>query len=296
METASTGPLIPRRRLGAAFRELREARGATLQQTAKAKTLLFSPSKLSRIENGLAGEPHPRDIRDLIAHFGLDGTEQAAGLERLAEQGRVPGWWQVPPYTMPSRLDAFISCESAASRIESYVPLVVPGLLQTTEYATEVLRRLVPRLAPREIEQQVALRMARQRALAGRMPAPEILLVAPETVLRRLVGDESTMRGQLARLVASYDHPTIDFRVIPFHAGLHPAMEGGFSFFHFEDVRDPDIVALDTVSSTHFVDQKDTVRKHREVFQDMQQYSLSRSASHAFLKRLRDGADIWSAA
>lgn len=291
MASANTGPLIPRRRLGAAFRELREARNETLQQTAKA--LMFSPSKLSRIENGLAGEPHPRDVRDLLAHFDLNGTDRSGQLEELAAAGRVPGWWQVSPYTMPSRLDTYISFENAASRIENYIPTVVPGLLQTEAYATEVLRRLAPRLSAGEIEQQVALRMARQRALRERDPAPELVLIAPETVLRRSVGDAAMMRGQLAALVDSYDDPQIDFRVIPFTAGLHPAMEGGYTLFHFEDPRDADVVALDTVSSTQFLDQEETVRKHRNTLQDLQKYWLGRTESRDFVRRFRDGDDIW---
>src|SRR5687767_7194771 len=122
--TADAGPLIPRRRLGAAFRELRVARGETLQQTATA--LLLSPSTLSRIENGLAGEPHPRDVRDLIDHFEVNG-EYATALKDLAEAGRQPGWWQLPPYEFTGDIDTFISYESAASSIREYSPTLVPG-------------------------------------------------------------------------------------------------------------------------------------------------------------------------
>lgn len=208
----------------------------------------------------------------------------------------MPGWWQVPPYTMPSRLDAFISCESAASRIAGYVPTVVPGILQTADYAEEVFRRLAPNLTPAQIRQQVDLRMARQRALAERQPAPDILLIAPETVLRRLVGREQTMRDQLSRLTATYDDTGIDFRVFPFRAGIHPAMEGGFTVFHFPDTGDPDVVALETVSFTHFVDQEENVRKHHMVLEDMQKYVLGRPESRKFIERLRDDDNTWRSA
>lgn len=197
---------------------------------------------------------------------------------------------------MPPQLDAFISCESAASRIEGYVPTVVPGILQTADYAEEVFRRLAPNLTPAQIRQQVDLRMARQRALAEREVAPDILLIAPETVLRRLVGREQTMRDQLTRLTAAYDDAGVDFRVIPFRAGIRPAMEGGFTVFHFPDTRDADVVALETVSSTHFVDQEENVRKHQLVLEDMQKYVLGRPESLEFIERLRDDDNTWRSA
>jgi transcriptional regulator with XRE-family HTH domain len=283
--TTSTGPLIPRRRLGAAFRDLREGRGETLQQTAKA--VMFSPSKLSRIENGLAGEPHPRDVRDLIAHFALDGTDQGAELEQLAEEGRTSGWWQVPEFQMPGRLNTFISYENAASRIEAYVPAVVPGILQTSEYASATIHRLVPRLSPTEVEHQVALRLRRQKEIRGREPRPSQLYVIPETVLHRVVGSKETMRDQLAHLVASYDDDLLDVHVIPFEAGLYEAVEvSSVTIFIFDDSA-LNIAALERVSYIEFLDRGDAVQKYRAAIDSLSQYWLGRSESKAFIERLR---------
>ena len=289
--TASTGPLIPRRRLGAALRELREGRGETLQQTAAA--LLFSPSKLSRIENGLAGEPHPRDVRDLIAHFGLEGADDAGHLEELAAAGRVPGWWQVPPYQMSPRLDTFISYESAASRIEGYVPTAVPAVLQTADYAAAALSRLAPSLTASEVEQQVDLRMRRQREVRGRDPSPSFRYTVPETVLHRQVGSATTMREQLTALVEVYRDPAVDLHVIPFRAGLYRAAEGAtLTLFHFEDALDPDVIGLETVSSIQFVDGEDRIRDYREAFSELARVRLDREASCAFIEQLTSASAL----
>jgi transcriptional regulator with XRE-family HTH domain len=284
--TSNTGPLIPRRRLGAAFRELRDAKGETLQQTAKA--LMFSPSKLSRIENGLAGEPHPRDVRDLIAHFSLDDAERATALEDLAAQGRVPGWWQVPPYAMPSRLDTFISYESSASRIDAYISLVVPGLLQTREYAAATLRRLVPLLSEREITDQVDLRERRRRELRERPEPPDLLFVIPETVLHRKVGTAQIMYDQLTAILDAIDDAGISFHVIPFEAGLYEAAESGMlTLFHFENEQDDDVVAIETRLSVFFVDQPTQVEENRRLFADAERYWLDRTDSRDFIERSR---------
>lgn len=286
MTTASTGPLIPRRRLGASFRELRDARSETLQQTAKA--LMFSPSKLSRIENGLAGEPHPRDVRDILAHFGVDGTDTGARLEELAEQGRIPGWWQVPPYEMPSRLDTFISYESAATRIESYVAAVVSGLLQTRAYATACIRGLAPHLDPQAVQAQVDLRMRRQEQLRLRRDAPTQLHVLPETVLHRRAGSLDVMAEQLDGLIAAFEDPLLDIHVIPFSAGIYEAIEvSNLTVFSFAEESDPDVAALERVQFIQFMDRPDTVDKYRRVISHLSNYWLDRAASRAFIERVR---------
>jgi transcriptional regulator with XRE-family HTH domain len=282
----STGPLIPRRRFGGEIKRLRDARGETLADTAR--VLMISTSKLSRIETG-QGELRPRDVRDLLAYFGIGDTPEGAQLQEWAEEARKPGWWQDGTYRMPQRLDTFIGYESAASRIEDYSPIVVPGWLQTAQYATETLRRLAPTLTPEQVTEQVELRMERQEALASRENPPELLLAVPEAVLHRAVGTRAVMRDQLDLLLACSNDPLIELRIIPFAAGLYPAMEGGFAIFHFADERDPDVVAVETVSSTQFIDAEDRVDKHRESMRDLHNYWLSRADSTEFIREFRIG-------
>lgn len=281
----NTGPLIPRRRLGAALRELREGRPETLQETAKA--LMFSPSKLSRIENGLAGEPHPRDVRDLIAHFRIAGTTAATTLESLAAEGRRPGWWQVSSYPMPKRLDTLISYESAASRIEAYVPLVVPGMLQTPAYAAAVLHSLAPHLSADQLEDQVALRMRRQRELRGRAHPPVMCLTVPETVLHRVVGSPAVMREQIQAILAA--EPAVDLHVVPFAVGLYQATETATTtLFHFENSLDPDVVSVETLTSIQFIDGEDRIRRYREALAELADIRLNREQSRDFVARFQD--------
>jgi transcriptional regulator with XRE-family HTH domain len=282
----SAGPLIPRRRFGGEIKRLREARRETLARTAGAP--MISVSKLSRIENG-QGELNPRDVRDILRHFEIgEDTPEGVQLRGWAEQARVPGWWQ-GQFNMPKRLDIFIAYENAAMRIESYIPTVVPGLLQTPDYARETLRRLAPRLTPAQLDEQTDLRMERQRALNARVDPPTLLLVVPETVLHRVVGSTDVMRDQLDALMASYDNPRLDLHVIPFTAGLYAAMEGSFTLFRFADPRDPDVVAVDTVRTTLFLDQEEKVQEHHDDLLDLHHYWLDREGSREFLRRFASG-------
>jgi transcriptional regulator with XRE-family HTH domain len=282
---ADSGPLIPRRRLGARFRELREARGDTLQQTAKA--LMFSPSKLSRIENGLAGDPHPRDVRDLVAYFGLSQTDRAAELEELADAGRRPGWWQRPPWEMPSRLDTLIAYESAATRMDAYMPTVAPGLLQTRDYARAVLERAAPHLDPAAVEKQVELRMERQRHLRLRAQPPVQWYVLPETVLHRQVGTAATMRNQLDSLLQATADPLVEVHVIPFSAGIYEAVElSTVTLFQFSPP-DDDVVAIERVRYTDFLDRPGPVAKYTDVLRKLTDYCLDQDRTRTFIEHIQ---------
>lgn len=287
--TSSTGPLLPRRRLGAAFKELRESAGQTLQQAAT--SLLFSPSKLSRIENGLAGEPHPRDVRDILAHFGVD-ADHASEMVQLAEAGRVPGWWQVPPYDMPSRLDTFISYESVASRIQAYEPAVVPGLLQTPAYANAVLTRLAPWLDAEAVALQVQIRMRRQLEHRQRSPRPITLHALSEAVLRRGAGSPSIMRDQLNALVEASEDPLVELHILPFSAGLYEAIAlSTTTVFSFDDVDDLDVVAIERDRSVQFLEKAENVRHYRDVIANLASFWLDRVESRSFINSIR--TEVW---
>lgn len=268
---------------------MREARNETLQQAAHA--CLFSPSKLSRIENGLAGEPNPRDVRDLLAHFAVD-ADRVAELETLAEAGRVPGWWQVPPYDMPSRVDTYIAYESSAAHISLYAPNVVPGLLQVHDYALEVLLRLAPWLSRNAVADQVDIRMRRQLEHRRRDPRPQTLFVISEAVLRRGAGLAAVMRNQLEALIKASEDPLVELHVIPFSAGLHHAAElSTTTLFSFDAADDLDVVAIERDRSVQFLEKSDSVHHYRDVIERLSDFWLDSPDSRVFIDDIR--ATVW---
>ena len=119
-----TGPLGPRRAIAAAVRKLREDRGKLLNEVAR--DLMMSTSKLSRLENA-QGKPLPRDIRDLIRYYEIEGTPLAARLERWVQAAERPGWWTNYDDEVIGGLDAHLAYEVDAAVARVYTLPVPPG-------------------------------------------------------------------------------------------------------------------------------------------------------------------------
>ncbi|GEL23273.1 transcriptional regulator [Pseudonocardia sulfidoxydans NBRC 16205] len=286
VESAHRGPRISRLLLGLEFRRLRDERGEQLQETAK--LLLISSSKLSRIETGQA-VPRPRDLRDLIKHFGIEGTEAAARVRALAESAMEPGWWTELGIAMPSRLETFIEYENAAAEISSHEPIVFPGLLQTADYARAVVTDLTSTDAidAPPIDDQVALRMARQEHVFD-APTPPVLRTAfPESVLARPVGTTAVMNAQLTLLAERSEDENTHVHVIPNSAGLYRAMEGGFTIFSFAIGQVPDVVNTESVLTNFFYTTEEVVAKHRALFNELGRKWLDRKESRDMIMSYR---------
>lgn len=125
--------------------------------------------------------------------------------------------------------------ESRAVAISSYNPMLVPGLLQTSEYAEAVIRNAEePGTSDSMIKRYVELRMERQQVLTAQRP-PLVTSVLDEAVLRRRVGGSTVMRAQLRHLVELTRRPRIELRVLPSRVALHASMDGGFILFAMPD-------------------------------------------------------------
>src|SRR5690349_17055173 len=109
--------------------------------------LLFSPTKLSRIENGQSGAS-PRDIRDLCNLYEVTDPRERERLAMLAREGKQRGWWQ--DYDLPYA--PYVGLESEASAISTYNSGAIHGLLQTEDYARAMLQTETPPLAAKEIQ------------------------------------------------------------------------------------------------------------------------------------------------
>ena len=118
--------------------------------------------------------------------------------------------------------------ESAAAVIRTYEGQLVPGLLQIEEYTRAVIHGAQLDESAEEVERRVALRMARQ-GLLERAHAPRLWAVVDEAALRRPVGGPKVMHAQIEWLIEASRLPRVTVQILPFNAGAHPAMVGGFS-------------------------------------------------------------------
>ncbi|MDQ0380112.1 helix-turn-helix domain-containing protein [Amycolatopsis thermophila] len=260
------GPTIRRRRLASELRRLRESADLTIDEVAE--KLECSASKISRIETGHVGVT-PRDARDMLELYGMTGDEREA-LVQLAREARKPGWWQAYKEVFTG---TFVGLEADASSLRAFQALLVPGLLQTEQYARAVIRAMRPDAEESDIQRRVAARTARQQLLTDPSP-PEYWAVIDEAVLHRVVGGPEVMAHQADRLLAVAQLPHVTIQVVPFGAGAHPGMEGPFLILGFPEQADPDVVYVDSTSGGFFLELPPDVRRYILMFDHLRATAL----------------------
>lgn len=189
-------------------------------------------AQASRLDTGARGFKSA-DVRKLADWYGISDAERDRFLA-LAAESRRRGWWQ--QVDLPDSYRTLIGLEQSATSIREYCSSVVPGLLQTRDYARAAIRGSVLDLDAGQIESAIDTRMRRQDVLRRRRP-PELVVVLDEAVLARVTGGPQVMRKQLEHLISASEDLHIDVQVIAFEMGAHP---GGESHFIMVDV-DADI-------------------------------------------------------
>jgi transcriptional regulator with XRE-family HTH domain len=275
-------PSMRRRRLAAELRKLREQTGLSL--TDAAKRMGWAQSRLSRIETRQSGIPAP-DLRKLLDLYGVEDEENRKYLAHLARQVNERGWWQKYAGLIIGEYADLISLEEEARTIRAYGQELVPGLLQTPDYARAFLRAAWPGGTTREIDRRVEIRLERQEILRrSDPPPPRLHVVLSEGVLRRPVGGREVMSGQLEHLMQPRDRGNITLQVLPFDAGVHPAVAGPFTMMTFPDPDDLGIVNVENATGALFLEEPEEIRVYEEVWSALQASALSADDSQAFLK------------
>lgn len=279
-------PTIRRRRLGAELRRRREAARVTIE--AVAERLECSASKISRIETGHTSAT-PRDVRDMLEIYGVVGAE-ADELVQISREARQKGWWH--PYSTVLT-GAYVGLEAAASSVRAYEQQVVPGLLQTEEYAKAMIRAARPDITADEVERRVRVRLGRQPLLTQDDPI-DLWVVLDEAVVSRPVGGDGVMRAQVERLVAVADLPNVTVQVLPFEAGAHAGMDGTFAILSFPEPGDPDVVFAENATGGLFLEKSEELRKYTFIFDHIRAAALRPEDSGALLAKLAE-EPLWKA-
>jgi transcriptional regulator with XRE-family HTH domain len=281
-----TGPLGPRRAIAKALRQLREDRGKLLNEVAR--ELMMSTSKLSRLENA-QGKPLPRDIRDLVRYYEIEGKPLAARLERWVKDAQRPGWWTSYDDEVIGGLDAHLAYEVDAAVARVYTLPFVPALLQTIDYARAVFRDMEGR-SDQEVRQLLAVRFRRQDALRSREGLEPLRLIAVthESTLHQLVGSVDIMREQLDELAERSTDPNVILRVLPFSARPVFSMTCMYALFEYKDVGESDVVHIETHAGFFSVEDEGQVRKYRSYHDALMRASLPREESRNLIRRIRD--------
>jgi transcriptional regulator with XRE-family HTH domain len=288
-----TGPLGPRRSIAAALRQLREDRGKLLNEVAEG--MMISTSKLSRLENA-QGKPQPRDIRDAIQYYKIEGTPLAGNLRRWVASAQRQGWWtdfddEVLGGPLGGLgLDAHLGYEADAKVERIYTLPFVPALLQTTGYAEAIFRTMEQR-SEDEISQLLAVRRLRQQALTSRegLDPLELVAVTHESALRQTVGSPQVLRDQLDALVEWSRAPNVRLHILPFKAEPVFTMTCMYAYFEYEDVDlEQDVVHIETHAGYWSIENPDKVAEYRKAHDALVTASLGLDDSRARIQSIRD--------
>jgi transcriptional regulator with XRE-family HTH domain len=281
-DISSRSPTVLRMILGRQLQALREKAGLSYEQAAEA---IYSSQWTIRRMEGAEGGLKPLTLKSLLVAYGITDASEIAAFLDLARDASKPGWWHSYDDVLPAWFGTFIGLEEAATLIRGYDPHSVPGLLQTADYARASVRTGFPDASDEEADRRVALRLARQHILTRPAP-PQLWLVIDETALRRPAATTGPdiMRAQIGTLIDTAARPDITMQILPFTAGLHPAMYGPFRIFRF-DTEQPDIVYGETVTSAFYIDKPDQAAAY---IQALDRISAQAAPPDRTVKLLRD--------
>lgn len=275
-------PAVHRRRLRSELRTARQESGLTQDQVAAAMD--WSLSKVIRIEGGAVGIS-TNDLKALLACYGVTDDAKVRELIVLARRARERSWWSTYSDVANPRLLQYVEFEMAASALRAFQPLVIPGILQTYDYARILMRQFTGFASEEQIDKLIELRMRRQEIL-DTPDQSQFFFVLDEAVIRRTVGGEAVLRRQLLRLVELAGKPNVSIELIPFSAGVHPGLEGEFSILEFNDGSDDVLFQENSRSGMVQLTDPDTVLNYREIFEQLRRLSLGPDGSINYLERI----------
>jgi transcriptional regulator with XRE-family HTH domain len=279
---------IRSRELGDALRQAMEAAGLTGRRAAG--LLGWSESRVSRVLTGRVGATEV-DISAFLAVCGVIGDARER-LMRLAREQDTPGWLQQHSSRLPEQLQTLIDHENKAVEIIDFQPIIVPGLLQTGDYARELIASNA-NVDPDEVRGRLAAKLLRQK-LFSRLRRPRFTFFIHEFALRLPVGGDEIMSEQLHTLLRLSVRSYISIRVIPVAAGAYTGVSGGCRLMEFVEFRP--VVYVEEETAGLFLEKPEEICAYRNIFSSLAQVALDEGESKELIAGLAialyaDGGD-----
>ncbi|MFE7316394.1 helix-turn-helix domain-containing protein [Streptomyces sp. NPDC057555] len=286
-----SAPTVRRRRLGAKLRDLRGS--LTLDEVAERSGGTFISSKLSRMETGKSATK-AKDVEallDLYVELGREVSDELrAALVTLTKEGGRRGWWHSYRGVLTPVYEDLISLEAEAESVSSWQLGVIPGLLQTGEYAREIIRATaMSEAVEARVDALVEVRLARQAVLTREDPLALWAIIAEQS-LRSTSEADGLMHEQLGRLLTMGRRPNVNIQVLPADASLHVGQLGSFTILGFGPHADLDVVHTEGLTSALYVEEGDKVAAHRDAWQRLTSAALSVEASAELITEIRKNA------
>lgn len=269
-------PTLRGRRLARELRELRKRAG--LSQAEAARRVGWSKNKVSRIEEPVT-RPTDDDVRALLQLYGLDAARHPAILQ-LNSDSWQRGWWTVYDDAFTG---VFVMLEEQAPDIRVYETMLVPGLLQTPDYARWVLSNRQG-LTDDDLDRLVAARMARKSILHRTNP-PAVHVVINEAALRQVAGDPDLMRKQISELwTVAVDQANVTIQILPCTSPPPAALIGSVTLFVFPDDHGLDVAHSEGLLGETYAESAGELARARMAFEQVSGAALSPAESEQWLR------------
>ncbi|MFE9425553.1 helix-turn-helix domain-containing protein [Kitasatospora sp. NPDC006697] len=275
-------PTVRQRRLARTLKELRTARKVTLAQAAQ--QLECAESKISRIEAALSGI-RLVDLRLLLDFYEVHDPAERVRLEALSREGRLRGWWDRYSETLSPTYADYIALEADASDMYCISTVLVPGLLQTEDYTRAVVRTQIENATPEQIETLTKVRQERRLVLTREAPLRTWAVIS-ESVLKHQIGGREVMHAQLEHLIATAELPNLNLQILPEASDVHAALFGPVAILSFPDAIDTDVVYVDSLLSTLYIEEPEEVGRYTNLFRRALAESLPSTRSIALIERI----------
>jgi len=280
MSDEAYGATVAKRRLSRRLTELRKATSYTANHICD--VLNWGRGKVGRFEANQWKRPEMSDIRDLLRLYGVEGAEREE-LEELAVRARARPWWRDYPDIFENEFPGF---ENDAVRIRVFMPLVLPGLLQTPAYVEAVTR--AGARPPAWRRRGLEARLRRQEKLDRTDgTAPKLVAVITEASLMYRWGSPLDRRDQIAHLIELSGRPNIDLRIQRFADGPPTGMHSMVNIFDLPD-GEPSVVYLETDYAIEEVSNAESVNAYVQAFARASEGALESSDTAVFLRQLAE--------
>mgnify|MGYP001214515974 CR=1 FL=1 len=277
-------PTMRRRLLGLELRRLRESQEPRLTAEETANRMSWHPTKMTRIESGRSGL-RVHEVTKLLDLYGVKDKDTRETLEGLAHEGKRRTWWQPYNDLLSPKYTSLIAFESEAQSLRNYQLAMVPGLLQTPDYARAITRGLRPDYSPDDVNALVEVRLQRQSQALSREEPLQLWAILDESVIRRTVGSHALMAKQLRRLIEASEQPNITLQVLPFDADVHVGLLGSFVILEFPIRNDLDVVYVEGQGGTVYLEREQDRTTYDHAFNRLRAAALDVEPSRDMITR-----------
>ncbi len=265
--------------IGVELGRCRQAAGLSLTEVAERTGM--SRAKVGHLETGFQ-QQDPDDIAVLLKLYGSEQRDLDRFTALTTSADRTT-WWAPWAHVLPDWLKTFVGLEGLAEAEFIFEPMIIPGLLQTADYATAITAE-TPRVRPDHGERVVKFRRTRANRLTDENTPLRLHAVIGEAALRLAVGTSEIRKAQLAHLVEMAARPNVTIQVIRPDDGFHTAMSGKFNLLDFENAQP--IAYCELHDGAVYIQDQDQVRSYKLSAENLQRVALGPEKSVALLRSI----------